>query len=294
MDRGASVGNLHVVCFEEAGECTLERIAREAQPGDRVAALGPERFARRLRALGLPESVALESVGRAAGRPFDRLPAPGGPQPGAIAYGPRARALTPGARMAAVPDALPVAAPWTPERRARVRRELGLSAGEFAVLVCGDPVSWIDISFASRACTMARVGGAPVRLVASPDTARIAAASEFFETTAHGRPIVVDPRADKPWELLPALDAAVLDADGVGDRPVDCAGWRRGPGLVPEPMSALPALWSIAFGRPAAVHASIELGAHAAHPLVGRFDDDVASFARVIHAFATSASAASR
>ena len=35
----------HVVSFEEAGECTLERIAREAQVGDEVMVLGPEAWA---------------------------------------------------------------------------------------------------------------------------------------------------------------------------------------------------------------------------------------------------------
>ena len=65
---------LHVVCFEEAGECTLEHIAREAAAGDRVLLLGPEAVAMRLRELGLPASVDITRVGRVGGA-FRRLPA---------------------------------------------------------------------------------------------------------------------------------------------------------------------------------------------------------------------------
>ena len=299
---------VHVVCFEEAGECTLERIAREAAPGDRVLVLGPERFALRLREFGLHDDVAVESIGRRAGRGYGEALRSGGaprrrsasrdtdPRTGGrtICYGRRALVEVPEGHSVAVPDSLPAAPAVTPERRARIRRELGLGAGEFALLVAGDPAEWIDLSFASRACTMARVAGAPVRMVASPRSARIAEASGFFEQTAHGKPIVVDPRAERPWELLPALDGSLLDADGVGEQPVLCRGWRVGGAVIPQPMSPLPALWSLAFGKPAAVHRAIDLGMHAAHPGVARFGDDVAELARAIHAFANSASAASR
>jgi hypothetical protein len=90
--------------------------------------------------------------------------------------------------------------------------------------------------------------------------------------------------------------------------PTACAGWRgHGASLVeqdalsPERMSPLPALWALACGKPALVHESIDLGAHASHPLVTRFASDVAQLAREIHARASctharasSASAASR
>jgi len=309
---------LHVVCFEEAGDCALERIAREARPGDAVLALGPESLVLRLRALGLPDGVAVERCGRSGGRTWPGLERSiaqakvrlGTREAGVeapvrahgiahfiadvIAYGPRARRLVPEARPAALPLLPPEPAAWSAERRARVRRELGLAPSDFALLAAGDPPEWIELSFASRACAMARVGGAPVRLVVSPRAPRIAEASRFFEQAAAGKAIVVDERADRPWELLPALDGLVLDADGAATQTVACAGWRAAGTAMPQQMSALPALWAIACGRPACVHRGIDLGSLGDDPLIDRFDIDVAELARALHSRASSASAASR
>ena len=55
-----------------------------------------------------------------------------------------------------------------------VRRELGLAQHEFALAIVGEPSEWVDPSFAIRAASMARVAGAPIRLLASPRTPRIA------------------------------------------------------------------------------------------------------------------------
>ena len=289
---------LHVVCFEEAGECALERIAREALPGDGVVVLGPESLASRIRALGLREGVSLESCGRVGGSRWlglaERVRRTAAGFTDVVAHGRRARRLVPVARPVSEPALPPAVAPWSPERRSRVRRELGLAATDFAVLVGGDPSEWIDLSFASRAGAMAHVGGAPLRLVVSPRAPRIAEASRFFERAALGKPIIVDGRADRPWELLPALDGLIQDSDGSATQPVACAGWRPEAEVTPQPMSPLPALWAIACGRPACVHRTIDLGPHAGSALVDRFEDDVAELARALHARASSASAASR
>ena len=294
---GGRAPALHVVNFEESAECTLERIARESQDGDAVLLLGPQTFAARLHALGLRAGVEVRVVGRSAGR-FRNLPVVGVGS-GASAHGVRARAaVDESMKLAEVPESLPPAQPWASERRARVRRELGLAQHEFALAIVGEPSEWVDPSFAIRAASMARVAGAPIRLLASPRTPRIAKLGAFFEQAAQGKPVIVDERIDQPWTVFPALDAIVADQDGAATMPPECAGWRNlrdGERTIPaQPMSPLPALWALACGVPAFVHASIDLGAHGEHALVHRFADDVAQLAREIQAFASSASAASR
>jgi len=355
----ASHPAVHILCFEEAGDCTLERVAREARPGDAVAVFGPAAFVERLRGFGLKDGVVVAHSNRVAGSWWmahgaraleDELRAALETPPGAehrrnpdaplrrIAYGPRAQWLSArdargqfnarppfplpdpveaeAAPLACVPAALPMlgaatgapaaatsgatpdAIAWPEGRRARIRRELGILPHECAVLVAGDPSEWIDLHFATRALAMARVGGAPLRMVVSPRSARVAQMSAFLASASQSRPIVVDERADRPWELLPALEASIHDQDGVATLPLHCKGWRElaegERSFAAQPMSPLPALWSLACARPAFVHGSIELGAHAAHPLVHRFGDDVAQLARGLHALASSASAASR
>jgi hypothetical protein len=236
-----------------------------------------------------------------------------------IAYGARAmrvceRLLTSAGapspiELAATPASLPPAREWPEGRRARIRRELGLSPHEIGVLVAGDPSEWIDLSFATRGIAMATVSGAPVRMIVSPRSARRETMGVFLEQAAHGKPIIADERADRPWEILPAIEALVLDQDGVATNPLSCMGWRQ-PALLrrwmpkpwllqegavaPQPMSPMPALWALACGKPALVHASVDLGAHASHALVTRFDSDVAQLARELYARASSASVASR
>lgn len=355
----ASHPAVHILCFEEAGDCTLERVAREARPGDAVAVYGPAAFVERLRGFGLKDGVVVAHSNRVAGSWWmahgaraledelraaletalgaDRTRNPDAPLR-RIAYGPRAQWLSArdargpfnarppfplpdpveaeAAPLACVPAALPMlvaatgapaaaasgatpdAIAWPEGRRARMRRELGILPHECAVLVAGDPSEWIDLHFATRALAMARVGGAPLRMVVSPRSARVAQMSAFLASASQSRPIVVDERADRPWELRPALEASIHDQDGVATLPLHCKGWRElaegERSFAAQPMSPLPALWSLACGRPAFVHESIELGVHAAHPLVHRFGDDVAQLARGLHALASSASAASR
>ena len=299
-ERTGGTGTLHVVSFEEAGDCTLRRVALAARPGDSVLLLGPERLAHALRDLGLSPEVAVRTQGRVGARWFGSLratPTAAAAARDAVAYGPRAARAVGLESWAQVPENLPDAPSWTMERRARIRRELGLAPRDFAVLVAGDPAGWIDLSFPIRALSMAFVAGAPVRPVVSPQTPRLAKLNEYFEVAARGRPIVIDARAERPWELLPALDALLADTDGARTQPVECAGWRRpsgAQGVEPEAISPLPALWALACGTTAFVHRDIALGSHADHPLVVRYADDIAQLAREIHARASSASAASR
>lgn len=329
--RGAPVpcagGVVHVASFEESDEPTLERIARERAAGDRVLLLGPTSFAaafaahaRRMNGAA-PDPRALLRIGRAAGS--WRLSAAAADfcaGRSVVAYGPRAHAVlrwclpgrgADGARvapsgvgLAPPPDAPPAPPPWPEARRARIRRELGIASGEFALLLGGEPPEWCDPSFVARAVAMASVAGARLRLVVSPRIARLEAAGDFLVEAAGARAPIVDPCADRPWELLPALDALVLDRDGLVDAPVACRGWRsrRIPGvpcdldaggLVGEPMSPLPALWAVATGVPAFVHRSIGLGRAGGDrdgtPRIHRFDRDVAAFADALIAIARAA-----
>lgn len=302
-----STGTVRIVCFEEAGECTLERVAREAVVGDRVVAIGPERWAIELRALGLAEGVEIGSIARAAlpGGLRDALRrATGGSDSNAvrlIAYGTRARGLAAASTdhpvdLAAVAP-LPPEPHWPEGRRARIRRELGLAPGDFAMVIGGDPSEWIDPSFPTRAMAMARVAGVRLRTIASPRIPGIDRASEFFARATEGPGFIIDARADRPWELLPATEALVLEGDGLATRPSECGGWRsfgREGARWDGGVSPLPALWALACGRPALVHASVELGRHEGDPRIVRYDRDVAALARAIQDFATSASAASR
>ncbi|MFM7135359.1 MAG: hypothetical protein ACKO0W_13705 [Planctomycetota bacterium] len=310
---GATIrrSTIRVVCFEEAAECTLARIAAEALPGDTVLALGPERWALDLPAFGLDPAVRLRSVGRStslsgawsADRALEAELSARSDAPRLLAYGPRAAAIVRdalGARkglpvdLAGVPEALPSAPVWPEGRRARIRRELGLAPHEFGVVIAGEPSEWIDPSFAMRAFAMARVAGVPLRPIFSPRTSGAAAASAFLARASGATGAIVDARVDRPWEILPAVEAAFVDADGALSRPVECAGWRSGRIAATDSASPLPALWALACGRPLFMHASVELGAHASHPLVVRFVDDVAAVARAVQDFARSASTASR
>lgn len=292
----------HAVCFEEAGECTLDRIARAARPGDSVLVLGPEPWSEALRAVGLPRDVAIITVGRTGGAwRFDPVHDPRAAAPMVLAYGPQAQRVSGrGAALAQAPDTLPTAPDWPKARRDRIRRELGIAPLERALLVAGEPSEWIDLSFVARAVGMAFVGGAPLRMVVSPRVPRIAEVDAFLGKATGSAPIIVDARADRPWELLPALDGAIVDRDGAVERPVDCAGWRAGAWQDRGwRVSPLPALWAIACGVPAFVHESIDLGAHGLHPGVTRFARGIAPFADALGRLAATqrenkASAASR
>jgi hypothetical protein len=318
-------GVVRVASFEESGPCALERIARESRAGDAALLLGPAAFAEMFAALRSDgPAVEIVRVGRVAGR--WRLPSAVRAlllEREVVVSGARARAVVraaiadgrePGGalRDAGVPAEPPPAPAWPEGRRDRIRRALGLARDERALLVGGDPAEWIDPTFVVRAVAMARVSGARLRLVVAPGTARLDLAERFLVAASGGGAPIVDPRAARPWEILPALDGLVLDRDGLVDAPLDCRGWRtRGlaglpcdldaGGLVGEPVSPLPALWALACGVPAFVHESIDLGRHGEAPGVRRFDRDVAQFARLLAeraadqpAPSTSAAAASR
>ena len=201
-----------------------------------------------------------------------------------LCYGPGAKRLSDRQAMfAPIREELPPAPHWPETRRARIRHELGIAARERAVLVAGEPSEWIDLSFIARAVGMSIVGGAPLRLVVSPRVPRVAEINGFLTKATGLAPLVVDARADRPWEILPALDAAIIDRDGAVERPVECAGWRSGEWQrLAWSASPLPALWALSCGVPVFVHESIDLGARAAHPLVKRFGRDVAALARML------------
>ena len=265
-------GVRHVVCFEEAGECTLECIAREARAGDEVMVFGPEAWSNALHNLGLAREIPIRRVARIDSE--WRL---------SSSWAEAARLADGAAMLAGIHDELPPRPQWPDGRRDRIRRELGIKSCERGFLVAGEPSEWIDLSFIARAVGMAKVGGAPLRLVVSPRVPRIAEIGSFLSRAAGVPPLVVDARADRPWEILPALDGAILDRDGGLERPVECAGWRSGDWQRHAwSMSPLPALWALSCGVPACVHESIDLGAHAEHPMVRRFGRDVSALARTL------------
>ena len=288
--RAPALASRHVVCFEESGDCTLERIAREAREGDAVLVFGPSAWVEALREFGLATGVAVDRRARVAGVwRFDERRAEQSHNVSTIAYGLQAWRIAGGAAVRApFPSDLPNTPCWPEGRRARIRRELGLAPHERAVLVGCERPETVDLTFISRAVGMAIVGGAPLRLVVSPVTPRWQEVDAFLRTAAQCKGTIVDPRAERPWELLPALDGCILDRDGALERPDICRGWRRAESLprtemeAGDSVSAQPALWALACGLQTFAHASINLGLHASHPRVTRFDRNVAELARIM------------
>ncbi len=288
--RGARAATAvrHVVCFEESGDCTLERVVREARVGDSVVVLGPQSYVEALRALGLAREIPIGRFARVGNEWRLALP-PGGAEPigRTLCHGPQAKRLSDRTALRApIGEDLPPRPHWPEGRRERIRRELGITAREIAVLVGCERAETVDLSFIARGVGMAVVGGAPIRLVVSPETPRWTEVDAFLRAAAGAKGVVVDARAERPWELLPALDGCILDRDGALERPDVCAGWRppeRLPRTVSDAgdaVSPLPALWALACGVRAIVHASIDLGPRGAHPRLKRFDRDVAELAR--------------
>ncbi|MFM7262112.1 MAG: hypothetical protein ACKO3W_16125 [bacterium] len=306
---------VRVVNFEDCGDCTLLRLAGDARAGDDVVVLGPQTVVDRLVELGLREDVRVHRIGRFVGRWRKRdltqllrsLDAgwTGARQTSLYARHAFDRRIAgdDATHLAGVPTELPRLPDRREGQRDRIRRELGLARHDFALLVAGDPSAWIDIGLVARAAGMAHVAlagsGVRLRIVASPEVPRLAERSQFLVDAVDAPPIVVDRRADRPWLLIGAVDALVVDQDGLATDPVSCAGQRcaASQALGPVAVSPLPALWSLAAGIPTVVHRTVDLGSHADGPsgaLVRRFEDDVAMLSRIFHDLARSASAASR
>jgi hypothetical protein len=322
MHATAVFGSVHVVSFEDCGDCTLRELARSTVSGDDVLVLGPEVFARRLVEFGLSRDVGLHRVGRCAGRwrqaeIAKALQKLGGGSRGnraTVLHGCVARASRASCdahagellvahpvagneftRVAGIPEVLPELAPAPENRRARLRRELGLAPFDIAILLTNEPASWVDLGLVARAIGMAHVAlvgsGVRLRLIASPATPRVLERSRFLCDAVSAPEIILDARAERPWELLAAVDALLVDQDGLVTDPVSCAGDRCPASLAAGPMtpSPRPALWGLAAERPTFVHASISLGVHESGPrasLIHRFADDVAALSRAFHDFA--------
>ncbi len=308
-------GTVHVVCFEDCGACTLREIVRVAVLGDDVVVLGPEAFARTLVELGLSREIGLTRVGRVAGRwrrsevarVVSKLDGGWQGKRTTVLYG---RAILDAriagdevTKLARLPAELPVIPPVPEGRRSRIRRELCLAPQDVAILVANEPANCVDLGLVARAVGMAHVAlvghGVRLRLIASPETPRVFERACFLRDAVGAPDIVVDPRVARPWELLCAVDAVLIDQDGLASDPVSCAGdrCRETIALGPTMPSPLPALWSLAAELPTFVHTSIALGVHDSGPragLVHRFGDDVAALSRALYDFARSRSAASR
>jgi hypothetical protein len=61
-----TAATLHILCFEESSDCTLEHIARSAGAGDAVLVLGPTAFAQRLQSMGLASTISVRTCNRVA------------------------------------------------------------------------------------------------------------------------------------------------------------------------------------------------------------------------------------
>ena len=298
IDRDSSSARvLHVLAADEVGPCTMRAIVANATPADAVFVFGPSTALTQLRTHALARSIPcdhLASIGGswwlaltlAAGRMRQRFSR----AERVIAYGARAECLSRAAgcercERAALPamnsmdfnasdvnksDTVAIRA----DQRNRLRRELGIAQHEFAILIAGEPVARMDTRFIVRSAAMAYVGGAPIRLIASPAIPAVFEVSRRFQRTTDCHPMLLDSRAEEPWRLFPAIDAVISDCDGGVNSPVQCMGGqhehaldaRYGLSSLTNTMSALPALLALDAGLPVFAHESLELGERAYSP----------------------------
>ena len=314
IDRDSSSARvLHVLAADEVGPCTMRAIVANATPADAVFVFGPSTALTQLRTHALARSIPcdhLASIGgswrlalwiatRSMRQRFLRAER-------VIAYGARAECLTRAAgcercEHAALPamnsmdfnasdvnksDTVAIRA----DQRNRLRRELGIAQHEFAILIAGEPVARMDTRFIVRSAAMAYVGGAPIRLIASPAIPAVFEVSRRFQRTTDCHPMLLDSRAEEPWRLFPAIDAVISDCDGGVNSPVQCMGGqqehaldaRYGLSSLTNTMSALPALLALDAGLPVFAHESLDLGERAHSPRLQRFGSDIAVLARAM------------
>lgn len=294
-------GRAHAVCAREAGLATLEALARTLADGDTLILLGPASAGEVLVGYGLRRGVRLVCVGSVGGgfRPVAHLVRQAIAGSASVrCHGPEAFAIVAGAGCHAVRgDGLSVesarVAPWTAERRARLRAELGLRGATRGVLLSGDPSESLDARFAARVCAMARFAGTRLRVIASPRVAGIGKVEQWLDTLGIGDTLATHPLADEPWRVLGALDAAFVDGDGGPARDSDAlvdrallpigplsSEWRaRAPGWQPSPLVAA---WAVAAGVPTFVHESLDVDGFAGPGRLLRFGDDVSRCAEMI------------
>lgn len=309
---------LFVVAAEESGPSLWRSIAAVLAPDDALLVLGPEWCLERIIAYGLSREIhchRLASVGGSWWLAAQLRPGMSAMWSGmhrVVAGGARAQRImrslgcmeceveVPRAAVSVAP--ISVASRLVTDgssRGARIRREFGVADHERLVLLGGEPAEWTDARFVARAVGMAIVGGARLRMVVSPALPDIAAISSWIVHATGAAPMILDARAEEPWELHCAIDAMVIDCDGVGTAPIRCAGTRRNHpldarwGLSDElgfvsPVSALDAL---AAGIPVIAHTTIELPAEHAQsavseslPRITRFNSDIAELCRALAA----------
>ena len=308
--RASSVRSavLHVVAADEAGPCTLRFLAHAARAGDAVLVLGPGHWIQLLREQGLTCEVTCVHVASIGGSWWlaltlasSRAASLWRESTRVVAYGARAECLMQGAGCAHVERAslaaslLPTTELCKPEHRERVRKELGIRADECAMLVAGEPVARIDLRFIVRATAMANVGGARVRVIASPLIPSVGEISSRFVKATNSPAIVLDARAAEPWKLFGALDAVIVDRDGGLDSPVECAGNQRVHALdaryrldqAGPSTFAVSAAMAVKSGLTVFAHDSLDVGECADSSRVLRFDSDIAVLARAVMDFAS-------
>ncbi len=302
---------LHVLVANEVGPCTLRALAREAVRGDAVLVFGPSSAVASLRRYGLAREISCENMASVGGSWWlaitlaaARLAARWRSSERVVAHGVFAQRIAHGAGCESCelvrPRELESVTPATftrtnstrptDDERARVRRELGMHSDEYAVLIAGEPVARLDTRFLARAAAMAYVGGARMRLIASPAIPDIMEVSRRFQRTTEGALIVLDARAEEPWRLMDAVDAVLIDCDGGLHSPQQCAGGlhahaldaRLGLASLTPTLSSRPALEALNAERVVIAHESLDLGVHASSTLVHRFDSDIAVLARVL------------
>ncbi|MDI9404163.1 MAG: hypothetical protein QM516_09850, partial [Limnohabitans sp.] len=279
-----------------------------------VLIFGPTAWASQVRAAGLApdlEVATIASVGGswwlAARLAFRASAAIRASEVSPVFYGPRARAVFQAFRSAeaarvCVDASVSLASnPFATfslnrARRDRLRRAWGVGQQDIVVHLLMEPITWMDARFVARAIGMAAVGGARLRLLASPKIPRIHAISSWLVGATGMPPVLLHHEAEDLALVADAVDAVVVESDGLATDPAITAGARSH-----HPLDALigldetvgypsifPALEAARSGIPLLVHRSYELrddrsqtGALNDHGLNPRtpimyFDDDVA------------------
>jgi len=102
-------------------------------------------------------------------------------------------------------------------RRAEIRRSWGIEDETVTVVgFMGAPEGWMDAGRAAHIVVLAALAGGwggRMKLIAGPGCVRLGAGVRMMDALLRQGAMVVDERMQRPWEIVPGLDAALVLGD---------------------------------------------------------------------------------